>query len=175
MIGPLGSIIGKIGDWIPVPYVFGSVYNTVMAFLQTGYYHVHGASFILPDEDPITVTSNVGAWGAITQDVIQEVLAVNQIIKDYDIHWCSVSDISAALQGMLYYYTRESDAEPWVFFRAACDVVRTTAQSREIQSPSMISQIKAGTALGVGFKTDSVGAQSCKVKVYGHVYSTSLT
>jgi len=38
------NAVGAIGDYIRVPYVMGAITNTVMAYLQTGYYHVHGAS-----------------------------------------------------------------------------------------------------------------------------------
>lgn len=39
-----GNVIGKRGDY--VPYSPNSA--SLMAFIATGYYHVHGASFVYP-------------------------------------------------------------------------------------------------------------------------------
>jgi hypothetical protein len=159
--------VGNLADWVGVPYVFGV--NTIMAHLNTAYWHIHGPSFILPDAAPVTITSGgIGVLGAIT-----EVIGVGDIKHNFDIHWTSVSDISTTLQGMLYFYKRSDDADPWVLIGPACDVVRTTAQSREIQSPAMIPQQVAGTAIGMAFKADAAAA-TVKVRLYGHVYANTL-
>ena len=173
MIGPGGiltavkNLIGSLTDWVGVPYVFGS--NSVIAHLNTSYYHVHGANFILPDDAPVTLTSGAsGVLGAVT-----EIIGVGDIKHDFDLHWTSVSDISTTLQGMLYFYKRSDDAHPWVLIGPACDVVRTTAQSREIQSPAQVPQQIEGDAIGMAFKADASGA-TVKVKLYGHVYASTL-
>ena len=168
MIGSgIGKAIGFLKDWVGVPYVFGD--NSIMAHLNTNYYHVHGANFILPDDAPVTITSGTsGVLGSIV-----EVIGVGEIKHDFDIHWTSVSDISTTLQGMLYFYTRSDDADPWVLIGPACDVVRTTAQSREIQSPAQVPQQVAGDAIGMAFKANASGA-TVKVRLYGHVYANTL-
>ena len=164
------SRIGDFPDLVDVPYA-GARTNSLLAYARMGYYHVHGASFILPDENPVTVESSAVAWGL---GAVVETIGVDKINHNFDLHWASISDISATLQGMLYLYTRKADADPWVFLAAACDVVRTTSQSREIQSPIMVAPIEAGTAIGIALKDDNAAVRSCKVKLYGHVYHPTL-
>lgn len=76
---------------------------------------------------------------------------------------------------MLYFYGRMDDADQWEYIGPACDVVRTTAQSREYPSPAQVPQQPAGKAIGMAFKDNTTGAKTCNVKLYGHVYGTSLT
>jgi len=163
--------IGKFGDFINVPYVMSSVYNTIMAYLQTGYYHVHGASFIYPDKAvPVTLTSAVASW-AETGNII-EVIPANAIIKNFDLHWCSVSDISANLDGVVDIYAGLAGAEVKI---GAIDVVRTVNQSRENAMPVQVPQQPANTRISCRFTDSTPSARTVRIKFYGHVYDTSLT
>ena len=56
-----GKVIGDFGDFVKVPYVPST--ESIMAHLTTGYFHVHGASFVLPKyANPVTLTSAAAAW-----------------------------------------------------------------------------------------------------------------
>ena len=92
------DVVGNKLDLVVVPYVPHD--DSMMAFIRAGYYHAHGASFVYPDKAvPVTLTSAVASWaetGAIT-----EIIPADTIVKDFDLHWCSISDISATLDGII--------------------------------------------------------------------------
>jgi len=55
------AAVGDVSDYVGVPFVANA--NTVLAYLQTGYYHVHGASFIYPDKAvPVQLTAAAPSW-----------------------------------------------------------------------------------------------------------------
>jgi hypothetical protein len=177
MIGPGGlltaikNVIGTIGDFIHVPYVVGSVYNTIMGYLQTGYYHVHGASFIYPDKvDPILLTSSAAAWSET--GAIAEVIPANAIIKDFDLHWCSIWDISDPLYGVVDIFAGPADAPVKI---GSVDVGRTANLSRESAMPVQVPQQPANTRISARFSDSTTSARTVRVKFYGHVYGTTLT
>lgn len=137
MIGPTGNIPGKIGQetgFIQVPYQFGE--NSILDHLNTSYYHVHGAAFLYPDKVvPVTLTSGIPSWdqgGAIT-----EVIPANGIIKNFDLHWCSISEISASLDGVIDIFSGGVGNEVKI---GAVDVVRTSNFSRENPVPVQVPQ-----------------------------------
>jgi hypothetical protein len=165
------SVVGSIGDWIEVPYVFQNAKNTIMAFLQTGYYHIHGASFIYPDKaDPVLLTSSAAAWSE-TGD-ITEIIPANAIVKAFDLHWCSVWDISVALYGVVDIFAGPADAPVKI---GAVDVGRTANFSRESAMPLQVPQQPANTRISARFSDSTTSARTVRVKLYGHVYGTSLT
>lgn len=161
--------IGSRGDLVVVPYKEGK--NTLMAFSHTGYYHVHGAAFIYPKyAAPITLTSAVAAW-AIT-GAITEIIPSNAIKKDFDLHWASMSDISATLDGIIDIFAGEAGSEVLI---GSVDVVRTSNFSREGAAPSQVPQIPANTRISCRFTDSTASSRTVRVKFYGHVYSESLT
>jgi hypothetical protein len=170
VIRSIKAAVGSIGDWIEVPYVFENAKNTIMAFLQTGYYHVHGASFIYPDKaDPVLLTSSAAAWSET--GTIVEVIPANAIKKDFDLHWCSVWDISVNLYGVIDIFAGLEGAVTKI---GAVDVGRTANFSRESAMPVQIPQQPANTRISCRFSDSTVGERTCRVKFYGHVYDTTL-
>jgi len=163
------SAIGGQNGFISVPYQFGQ--NTVLDHLNTSYYHVHGAAFLYPDKAvPVTLTSAVAAWDETGN--ITEVIPANGIVKDFDLHWCSISDISAVLDGVIDIFAGDAGSEVKI---GAVDVVRTANFARENAVPVQIPQQPANTRISCRF-TDSTGsARTVRVKFYGHVYGTTLT
>jgi len=168
-IGDGVGVKGKFGDYVHVPYVPDG--ESLMAFAATGYYHVHGASFVYPKYVlPIQLTSNAAAWN--TTGAIFEIIPVNVITKNFDLHWASVSDISANLYGIIDIYSGLAGAEVLI---GSVDVSRTDNFSQEGQKPVQIPQQPANTRISCKFSDSTSSAQTCRVKFYGHVYSTSLT
>jgi len=169
IIGDGKNNIGIKTDYIEIPYESGE--NTVIAYLQTGYLHVHGASFAYPKYAiPVQLTSNAAAWN--TTGNIIEVIPVNTIVKAFDLHWISMSDISANLYGIIDIYSGLAGAEVLI---GSVDVNRTANFSREGYAPVQIPQQPANTRISCKFTDSTSSAQTVRVKFLGHVYSTSLT
>ena len=161
---------GGLEDFVDVPYDPGT--NTIMAHLNTNYYHVHGAAFIYPDKaDPITVTSSAAAWSET--GTIVEIIPADTITKAFDIHWCSIADISAVLYGMIDLY--KDTGGVWEKIGPCCDVVRNSNFTRENWARVQIPQQEANTKIGARFSDSTSSQQTVKIKLIGHVYSTSLT
>lgn len=169
IIGDGIGVSGKFGDFVNVPYVPHS--ESLMAYAATGYYHVHGASFVLPKyAAPVTLTSAEAAW-ATTGNLI-EVIPANTITKNFDLHWASISEISIALDGIIDIYAGPADAPVLI---GCVDVVRTTNFSRENAVPVQIPQQPANTRISCKFSDSTSSARTVRIKFYGHVYDTSLT
>ena len=160
------SRIGEFSDLVDVP--FSASHSSLMAHLNTNYYHVHGAPFLRPDKaDPVTIASAAGAWseaGGIVQ-----VIAANDIAKPFDLHFISVTEISAVLDGVIDVF-----AGPDLIKITSIDVSRSTNFSREQQMRIQVPQLPANWRVGCRFTDSTANAQSVKVKFQGHVYSTSL-
>lgn len=166
----LPNLGGAFEDFLSVPYD-PSLDNTLMAYLRTGYYHAHGASFIHPDKaNPVTLTSNAAAWNE-TGD-IEEVIPAGTIIHAFDLPWCSVSNISAELYDVIDIFAGPGGSEVKI---GSVDVVRTSNFAREAAAPVQIPQQPANTRIGCRFSDSTSSARTVQVKFYGHVYGTSLT
>ncbi len=168
LAGAKAADLGVVADLVDVPYVEG---QTALAFLHTGYYHIHGAAFVYPDKAaPVTLASAAASW-AETGNII-EVIPANTIIKDFDLHWASLSDISAVLDGIIDIFAGAVGAEVKI---GAVDVVRTANFSRENAVPVQVPQQPANTRISCRFTDSTSSSRTVRVKFYGHVYSTSLT
>lgn len=163
------DIIGNLTDFVSVPYSFGT--NSVMAFLTTGYYHIHGASFVYPDKaNPVELTAEASAWGE--SGSIVEVIPADTIIKNFDLHWMKISDISATLHGVIDIYAGGIGEEVKI---GSVPLSRTTAFSSETFAPVQVPQQTANTRISCKFSSSTVNADTVLVKFTGHVYSGSLT
>lgn len=169
MIGPGGNNIGIRSDLVTVPYTANS--ESVIAYLQTQYYHVHGATFLYPNKsNPITLTSAAPVWG--TGGAITEVIPANTITKDFDLHYLVISNISADLFGVVDIYVGSAGNE---IFLASCAVTRTANFSRENYLPIQVQQIIANSRISCKFSDSTALSRTVGVKFAGHVYDTTLT
>lgn len=164
------KILGDRFDVVDVPYTPHQIDDTLMSYTRTGYYHVHGASFLYPDKaDPVTITSSAASWsetGALT-----EVIPADTIVKDFDLHWASINEISATLYGVVDIFAGGVGEEIKI---GSVDVSRTTNQAREDNMPVQIPQQAANTRISCRFTDSTTSSRTVKVKFYGHVYGTSL-
>jgi len=165
-----GDKIGNFDDLVHVPFNIEDL-NTLFAYLITGYYHVHGASFLYPDKvDPVLLTSSAASWSE-TGDII-EIIPAGAIAKPFDLHWASIWAISENLYGVVDIFAGPAEAPVKI---GAVDVGRTANFSRESNLPVQVPQQPAGTRISCRFSDSTTSARTCRVKFYGHVYSTSLT
>ena len=177
MIGPNGittlikNVVGKISDFIHVPYVPAAITNTVMAYLTTGYYHVHGAAFIYPRTGaPIQLTSSAAANSET--GTIVEIIPAGAITKDFDLHWISVVQISATLFGYVVLFTGDAGEEV-EFCREP--VSRTDNFTSEMPQYTQVPQIPKNTRISARFVDTTAQSRTCRIWLKGHVYSTTLT
>lgn len=160
----LKIVVGEKTDHVGVPYVSGI--DTLMAYLQTGYYHIHGDSFLYPDKaDPVQLTSSAASWSET--GAIVEIIPSGSITKAFDLHWCSVWDISTTLYGVIDIFAGEPGAEERI---GAVDVGRTANFSREMAMPAMIPQQPAGTRISCRFSDNTTSSRTVNIKFYGHTY-----
>ena len=165
----VASIIGTLADYVDVPFVPGS--ETLVAYLQTQYYYIHGASFIYPDKaDPVELSAGNGAWditGAKT-----EIIPVNTITKPFDLHWINCSGISGNGHLVIDIYSGLLGAEVLI---GSIDIFRNAVQSQEGARAIQIPQQPANTRISCRLSDSTAGALTCSVKFSGHVYSNSLS
>ena len=174
IINTLGSdvayneVAGSLVDLVSAPFVEGV--ESLIAYSQTGYYHIHGASFLYPDKAiPVQLTANAAAWNE-TGD-IEEIIPANTITKTFDLHWGSITSISATLDGVIDIFSGASGSEVKI---ASIDVSRTSNFSRENAMPVQVPQQVANARISARFTSSTTNADTVSLKVYGHVYATSL-
>ena len=162
--------IGEKTDFISVPYQYGS--NSLLAYAVTGYYHIHGESFLYPKySDDITLTSGAGAYntfGAITEIIPKDTLK-NQAgnLRAFDIHWCNVSNISAEGKYIIDFYAGDSGSEVLI---NSTGPVRGSAFSQELPRRIQIPQQPAGTRISAKLTSSNAEANTVQISFEGHFY-----
>lgn len=162
--------IGAFGDFVAVPFVSGV--TTIMGFLQTLYYHVHGATFTYPDyADPITLTAGAGAWNQT--GTIVEIIPANTIIKAFDLHWVDVVNISGNGTIKIDFFAGAPGAEVKI---SGTKITRTAVFSQEGAKRIQIPQQSPNTRISARISDSTAGQLTCDLVSFdGHVYSASLT
>ena len=160
------NIVGNKTDFIDVPYSYGD--NTILAHLNTGYYHIHGQSFVYPDKAvPVTLTSGAGVWdetGAITE--IIPAAAAN--VADFDLHWINISDIDTNCHLTIDIFSGLGGAEVKIGSTKAWKSSNFIAEgAKRIQIP----QQPAGTRISCRLSTSAATAVTCAVSFEGHYYA----
>jgi len=160
--------IGAKSDFVHLPYIFGD--NSIYAHLNTAYYHIHGAAFIYPDKAvPVQLTSSAAAWSQT--GTIAQVIPANAITKAFDLHWASISDISADCYGVVDIFAGASGSEVKI---GSVDCTRTSNFSQEGQKPVQVPQQPANTRISCRFSDSTTSAKTCRIKFYGHVYDNEM-
>jgi hypothetical protein len=159
----INANVGTKNDWVAVPYVAGN--PTLLAYIVTGYYHVHGEAFLFPiAANPVTVTSAAAAW---TLGAFAELIAAGATDRDFDLHWMQIGDISAVGNYELLIYKGLAGAE--VQIGGIC-FSRTDNFSGEANQPVQVPQQVAGTRISVALRDSTTSARSCIAKTIGHYY-----
>ena len=164
----IGTNLGNQGnkkDYVGVPYVFGA--QSILAHLNTSYYHIHGKSFCRPDHaNSVLLTAGSGAWdltGSIT-----EVIPENSLdLHAFDLHWINISDISANGQIQIDIYSGNAGEEVLIgSTRANRNSVFTTEGPKRIQIPQQLKN----TRISCRLSDSTAGALTCRVSFEGHYY-----
>ncbi len=162
----LRDVIGNKTDFIQVPYTVNI--NSLMAHLNTSYYHVHGQSFVYPNHaNDIQLTSGSGAWnltGALTEVIPAGALDV----AAFDLHWINVSNISSVATIQIDIYAGGAGSEVQI---GATRASRSTNQSRNGPSRIQIPQQLVNTRITCRLSDSTVGTVTCLVSFEGHYYA----
>jgi len=156
--------IGDKGDFIHLPY--SSLSNSVLAYLNTGYYHIHGESFIRPNHaNSVQLTAQASAWGV--GGTIVEVIPANSITKAFDLHWITISAISENSEIQVDIYSGSAGNEVLI---GSAIAVRNAVMSQEGAIRIQIPQQPANTRISCKLSSSTVNATTANVKFMGHTY-----
>lgn len=124
--------------------------------------HAHSAQRVWRTETvPITLTSGGGAW---TLGSFAEMVAVDQITSDFDIHWAIINDPNT------------NESYEIAFFYGATDIAcgrlcftRSNNFVNSISVPMMTPLIPANSRIRVKM-ADGTGGSVAKMKILYHIY-----
>lgn len=163
------SQIGIFTDFINVPYQYGSVDNTILAYLVTGYFHVHGRPFVRPDHaDDILLTAGAGVWD-LTGAIIEVIPANSLNVSEFDLHWINIHSISANGTIQIDIYSGEVGSEVLI---SSTKATRTAVQSQNGPKRIQIPQQVKNTRISCRLSDNTAGSITCRVSFEGHYYST---
>ncbi len=158
--------LGELSDYVNVPYEFGE--NTVMSFLTTGYYHVHGTPLVYPDHaNAITLTAGAGAWN-LTGSIIEIIPAATLTLSAFDIHFADISSISENAEIQIDLYKGGAGSEELI---SSVTAERSTVTSPGNPIRIQIPQQSPGTRISARLSSSVAGATTCKIKLHGHYYA----
>lgn len=158
--------IGEQTDFVGVPYNFGE--NSVLAYLATMYYHVHGQFIVYPDHaNAIVLTSSSAAWSE-TGPLVEVIPSGALSVSAFDLHWINISDISAVAQIQIDIYAGEIGSEVRI---CATRSQRNTNQSRENANRIQIPQQTPGTRISCRLSDSSTSSITAAVSFEGHYYA----
>ncbi len=163
-----GNIATK-RDITDVPFSFGDESNSVLGFLNTGYYHIHGRPFVYPDHaDDVVLTSSAAAW-SITGAIIEVIPASTLANIDFDLHWINLSNLSANGTYQVDIFKGGAGSEVLI---GSTRSSRSTNQSRNGPSRIQVAQQVAGTRISCRLSDSTGSAQTLQVSFEGHFYSS---
>ncbi|MEJ2043711.1 MAG: hypothetical protein P8X74_03555 [Reinekea sp.] len=157
---------GDLTDFVANPYSFGS--NSLLAHANTLYYHIHGTPFVYPKyADAVILTSAAGVWA--TTGSLEEIIPENALnVSAFDLHWISVINISANLQGVIDIYKGLAGVEVKI---GEIDIYRNAVQSQEGAKRIQIPQQAKNERISCKFSDNAAGSNTCAVKLNGHYYA----
>lgn len=158
--------IGDKTDFVGVPYSFGL--NSILAHLNTSYYHVHGQSFVYPNHaDNVVLTAGAGAWNL--GGALVEVIPANTLnVSSFDLHWMNISAISENAEIQVDIYAGEIGSEVLI---GATRTHRNAVQAQEGAKRIQIPQQLSGTRISCRLSSSVAGATTCAVCFEGHYYA----
>ena len=128
--------------------------------------HAHSIQKLYPyDASPITLTcGNAAPW---TQGTIVQIVPVDTINSDFDIHWLHIASISANANYEVILYSGLAAAEVEI---GRCPAVRNAVQSQEGSTAMMTPLQPAGTRISASVASSSGNADTLNVKIHYHTY-----
>lgn len=138
---------------------------TIYGYSKQNTEHNHGETFTYPAlANPVTLTAGGTAWAAHPSPT--EVIPATTIGSDFDIHWITISGISANGDYELCLYTGSANTKA-----ATVPFTRNAVQSQEgsltLITPLILS---ANDKVSASISSGNAAADTAKVKVSYHTY-----
>ena len=128
--------------------------------------HFHNEVFLYPSlAGSVTLTKAAGAWAACPTPT--EIIPVNTITEDFDLHFMNVSGISANGEYSICLYQGLAGAETLLGVYGA---VRNAVQSQEGTRPIITPFIPANSRISAAISSENAAADTLNIKVEGHTY-----
>jgi hypothetical protein len=160
------GVAGTLKDFVSVPYTFGV--NSILAHLNTNYYHIHGQSFVYPDHaDDVLLTAAAPAWD-ITGSIIEVVPANTLDVSAFDLHWINISNISENSTIQIDIYKGGAGSEVKI---GATRASRSTNQTRNGPNRIQIPQQVANERISCRLSSSTTNATTVLVSFEGHYYA----
>jgi hypothetical protein len=157
---------GNKDDYVSVPYSAGD--NSILAHLNTGYYHIHGTPFVYPNHaDDVTLTAGSGAWD-LTGSITEVIPAATLTTSAFDLHWINISSISANGVIQIDVYSGGAGSEVLI---SSVRASRNTVQSQEGAHRMQIPQQPSGTRISCRLSDSTAGSLTCNISFEGHYYA----
>lgn len=158
VVDAINSVVGTNADT--------SSDNTISGKLAEIFEHMHSSSQIYPKlADPVLITKAGGAWAAYGTPT--EVVPVDTITVEFDLHWVVVSDISANGFYTATIYKGLAGSEIAIAEIAAN---RNAVQSQEGSIPIATAPIPANTRISVALSSSNAGADTVNVRLMYHLH-----
>lgn len=159
---------GTQKDFIQVPYSFGGINNTILAHLNTGYYHIHGTPLVYPNHaDNVVLTAGAGAWD-LSGSIIEVIPAATLTTSAFDLHWINISDISANGEVQIDIFKGAALSEIQI---SSTRTHRNAVQAQEGAKRIQIPQQSPGERISCRLSDSTGGALTCGVSFEGHFYA----
>lgn len=140
--------------------------NTLFGNMDRLNEHIHSAMRTYPElADHVLLTKAAGAWAAYPTPT--EIIPANGIAEDFDIHWISVSTISANGSYMLRLYKGAVEAEVLI---ASIPLVRTAVTSQEGSALCTTPIIPANTRISAAISSGNAAQNTLSIKLGYHTY-----
>jgi len=128
--------------------------------------HFHSLSQVYPHlANPVQLQKAAGAWAAFPAPT--EIIPVNTVAADFDIHFISVSTISANGSYLLALYMGAALSEVLI---GEFDFYRNAVQSQEGSQPFQTIIIPANTRISASISSSNAAQDTCFIKLRFHVY-----
>jgi hypothetical protein len=130
--------------------------------------HLHGTGRVYPNLAG-TVTLTCGTAAAWDLGTIVEIIPTGTIGSDFDIHWVSITGISANDEYQLCLYVGAAASEVLI---SEVDFVRNSVQSQEGSHPIItpVISVRSNNRISAAIACAGGTAKTANVKVRYHIY-----
>jgi hypothetical protein len=162
-ISYIKSIISKIGS----SNQFWGSNNTVLGYANVTYKHIHNPGLCYPNNGSVisVITSDTaGQFGSFV-----DAIPINTFDRAFDLHWCSIANISAVGDYILQFHTLDSNGDSLGII-GEVDCHRTDNFTRVGPSYLQIPIQPPNTRIGVRALKGNAGAGTVSFVLNYHDY-----